>query len=339
MVIRYLLFVLVLFFCASTAAQSGVRPVLHTGDTLYFSRDLLPHPIDLFDSGDDLYWDMSRLMSPFVHMSLVRPDGAGGLILSGADDVDRYLSEQADGLYITRLALPGTNTSDRVIVRIDPPVPLVKNSTLNDTWEYTGTISMTVPVSGNEIFLSLTIRATADATGELFSPTYRYDVLRERREIEVVAAPGNPTVNPADLGLPPGFMSGRLYVFQGAISAMPVAIIQTDAMNQAKQAEYLTQPWTGTIIQQIPRRPDIFVYPNPSFGNVRFDFLNLAAGYYDLEIYNILGTKLRTEHIYVNGMKTMPLDLSRLKKGTYIYRLVDSQKNTIRSKRLVIITP
>jgi hypothetical protein len=115
--------------------------------------------------------------------------------------------------------------------------------------------------------------------------------------------------------------------------------VQTDAMNKAKQVEYVTHPWAGQVIQQLPRKPDIFVYPNPSFGTVRFDLLNLPTGYYDLEIYNILGMLIRTERIFANGVKTLPLGLSRLKKGTYIYRLVDSQKNTIRSKRLVIITP
>ncbi len=336
---HYILLVTFVFGGLVAFAQNVTRPVLHTGDTIYLARDLLPHPIDFFDTGDDLYWDMSRLLSPFVHMSLTRPDGGGGFILTGADDVDRYLSEMADGLYITKLLLPDVGTGTRTVVDIDPPVPYVKNAALYDTWTYAGTISMTAPKGGRKIKLVLTIRAETDASGELFSPTYRYDVLRERRDIEVFASPENPTVNPGELGLPMGFFSGRLYVFQSAVSAVPVAVVQTDAMNQAKQAEYLTQSWAGAVVQQIPRRPDIFVYPNPSFGNVRFDFLNLAPGYYDLEVYNILGTKLRTEHIFVNGMKTLPLDLTRLKKGTYIYRLVDSQKNTIRSKRLVIITP
>ncbi|HLF62988.1 MAG TPA: T9SS type A sorting domain-containing protein [Saprospiraceae bacterium] len=282
---------------------------------------------------------MSRLLAPFVHQSLVRPDGEGGLILTGADDVERYLSEKADGLYISRLGLPEAS-GNRIMVHIDPPVPLVKNAQLDDTWQYNGTISMTSPQSSREVRLTLAIHAEADATGELYSPTLKYDVLRERRDIEVTLAPGGAAVNPADLGLPPGFTSGRVYVFQSATSAVPVAMIQADAMDQVKQVEYISHPWAGTVVQHLPRRPDIFIYPNPSFGNVRFDFLNLPSGYYDLEIYNILGTKIRTERLYMNGgLKTVPIDLSRLKKGTYIYRLVDSQKNTIRSKRLVIITP
>jgi hypothetical protein len=260
------------------------------------------------------------------------------MVFMGADDVERYVSERADGLYLSRLGVPDAS-GGRIMVRIEPPMPYAKNNAPGSSWDYTGILSMNIPQSSREVRLALTIHAEVDANGELYSPTMRYDVLRERRDIEVALAPGGAAVNPNDLGLPPGFTSGRIYIFQSATSPVPVATVQTDAMNQAKQVEFLSHPWAGTVVQQIPRRPEVFVYPNPSFGNVRFDFLNLPSGYYDLEIFNILGTKIRTDRFYVNGGKTVPMDLSRLKKGTYIYRLVDSQKNTIRSKRLVIITP
>lgn len=225
------------------------------------------------------------------------------------------------------------------MVRIDPPMPFAKGLRLDERWEYQGILSMTLPQSNREVRLSLNVRAEADALGELYSPFYRYDVVREQRDIDIALAPGGAMVNPSDLGLPVGFNAGRVFVFQSAVHPLPVAIVQTDAMNQAKHVEYLSHPLAGTVLQQVPRRPDVFIYPNPSFGNVRFDFLNLPTGYYDLEIYNILGSKVRTDRFYVNGTKTAPMDLSRLKKGTYLYRLVDSQKNTIRSKRFVIITP
>src|SRR5690606_37498397 len=106
--------------------------------------------------------------------------------------------------------------------------------------------------------------------------------------------------NPEDLPLPAGFMPGRSYFFHNNKYPVPVAIVQTDALNQAKQVEYISQPWAGQVVQQVPRQPDIIVYPNPSFGNVRFDLYNLSPGSYELEIYNILGMKLRTEQIYAN---------------------------------------
>jgi len=328
-----------LFHVPGKDIQSAERPVLHTGDTIYLARDLLPYPIDLYDTGDDLFWDMSRLLSPFVHQSIVRPDGTGGFILSGADDVERFLVEKPEGLFVTGLGITNFSLGNKSFVSIEPPLPLVKPGGLGDTWEYQGTLTYTTPALKRTVKLTMFIHAQIDASGELYSPTARYDVMRERRDIELIVAPGKVDVNPVELGLPPGFLSGRVYLFLSDLSPIPVAVVQADAMNQAKQVEYVTHPWAGTVVQQMPSRPEVFVYPNPSFGNVRFDFFNLPADDYDLEIYNILGTKIRTEHIFINGSKTLPLDLSRLKKGTYIYRLVDSQRNTIRSKRLVIITP
>ena len=67
--------------------------------------------------------------------------------------------------------------------------------------------------------------------------------------------------------------------------------------------------------------------------------VNLDADDYSIEIYSILGVRLRTESFYVNGSRTVMMNLTDLKKGTYIYRLVDSSNNAIRSKRLVIISP
>jgi hypothetical protein len=225
------------------------------------------------------------------------------------------------------------------MAHLEPPVPFVRYLEINDSWDYEGTLTVPSAQNGRETRFALTIHGEVDAAGELFSPTARYEVIREQRDIELTFLPSGVMTRHPEPGLPAGFITGRTYVFISTASAMPVATVMTDAMNQAKQVEYITHPWAGTVIQQLPRRPDVFVYPNPSFGNLRFDFLNLPSGYYDLEIYNILGSKIKTENLFINGTRTLPLDLTRLKKGTYIYRLVDSQKNTIRSKRLVIITP
>lgn len=322
--------------CAS--GQNTGQLTLHAGDTLYLSRDLLPTTIDLSNSGEGMFWDMSRLLSAFVQQTMVRPEPRGGLIISGPDDVDRYLTVSPDGLYIDHLGLPIGASGNRLIVSVEPPVPYIRTLEFGNTWDYTGTITIPAVDDKGEARLSIHIHAEVDGSGELNTPTALYEVLRERRDVHVTPLTGA-NVSVRDLGLPAGFSTGRLYLFQSPSRAFPVAIVQTDASNQAKQVEYLNQPWAGHVVQQVPHNPDIMVYPNPSFGYVRFDLLNLPPGDYDLEIYNILGMPVRTDHIYVNGTKTIPLDLSRLKKGTYIYRLLDSQKNAIRSKRLVIITP
>jgi len=330
------IFILLVGVFPHGSAQIATMPLLHAGDTLYLSRDMLPEKIDLAETGEDLYWEMGRLLAPFVHETLIRPDANGGFVLTGPDDIDRYLILQEDGIYLTRLGLPGGVNKDRVIAMIDPPIPYWKNAQFGDSWTYSGTFTVGPQLTGSEIRYKLGIQSVVDGAGEVNCPTARYGVLRERRDIDFTIIKG---VGPDDLRLPPGFSPGRAYFFLSTAQPFPVAIVQTDGMNRAKQVEYLTHPWAGVVVRQLPQKPDIIVYPNPSFGNVRFDLLNLPSGYYDLEIYNILGMLIRTERVFANGTKTLPLDLTRLKKGTYIYRLVDSQKNTIKSKRLVIITP
>ena len=60
-----------------------------------------------------------------------------------------------------------------------------------------------------------------------------------------------------------------------------------------------------------------------------------------VQVNEIEGTQTVVLELRVakSDMGTYPLDLSDLKKGTYIYRLVDTYQKTLRSKRLVIITP
>ncbi len=329
---------LILILVVVLRAEAQIRvspPQARYGDTLYTARDLMPGPLSMSGFGEGLQWDMRGLLSPFVHQVLVRPDGAGdGMIMAGPDDVDRHFVFRTDGLYLHQLRMPPFN-GQRTVVRIDPPLPYIRNLQLGHTWSHRCTLSV-----ANKPLAYVVINAVADAAGVLLTSGVNYDVVRERRDIEVIpveAGTSDPGVSLS--ALPHFFTFGRQYHFVSSQASVPVAVVFTDALNQARQVEYATHRWAGDIVRQLPTRPDIFVYPNPSFGHVRFDLMNLPAGHYDILIYNILGVLVRSERIHVQGIRTVTMDLSGLRKGTYIYRLVDGQQNTIRSKRLVIISP
>ena len=85
--------------------------------------------------------------------------------------------------------------------------------------------------------------------------------------------------------------------------------------------------------------PGIYAYPNPSIVNVRFEFSNLNPDNYKLKIFNILGIEVWSEEYYINGNRTTKVNVGNLKKGTYLYSLVDSKGKTISTKRLVVIKP
>ena len=86
-------------------------------------------------------------------------------------------------------------------------------------------------------------------------------------------------------------------------------------------------------------RPGVYAYPNPAINDARFEFTNLNRDTYTLKIYNILGAEVLKKQYFVNGTRTEKVDLTDLRKGTYLYSLIDSKGKTLTTKRLMIIRP
>lgn len=83
---------------------------------------------------------------------------------------------------------------------------------------------------------------------------------------------------------------------------------------------------------------DIYVFPNPTFDDVKIRFENVDSDYYIFNIYNVIGKKLWTKRIDVNSMKVERyIDLPPLEKGVYIYGIDNPKGKRIKSKRLVIM--
>ncbi|MBX2874800.1 MAG: T9SS type A sorting domain-containing protein [Saprospiraceae bacterium] len=86
-------------------------------------------------------------------------------------------------------------------------------------------------------------------------------------------------------------------------------------------------------------RPGVYAFPNPAIVNVRFEFSNLKPGNYTLRIYNILGVEVWKKKYNVNNFRTEKVDISTLRKGTYLYSLSNEKGKTLATKRLIIIRP
>ena len=71
---------------------------------------------------------------------------------------------------------------------------------------------------------------------------------------------------------------------------------------------------------------------------MRFQLSELPFGKYKLKIFNILGTPIREMDVNVDDLRTtVTMDLGDLQRGTYLYRLQDSNGRTIKTKRVVLI--
>jgi hypothetical protein len=140
--------------------------------------------------------------------------------------------------------------------------------------------------------------------------------------------------------MPPLLQNGITYSWWNSSTPGFLAYVHTDKYGTAKSAMFRAAPsGSRQKINGTPRTPDIFVNPNPTFGFVRFELVNLPKDTYRIELYNIIGVMVRELKVDVDGRMTLPVDYSDLKRGTYIYRLVNSSMETIRSKRLVILKP
>jgi hypothetical protein len=85
--------------------------------------------------------------------------------------------------------------------------------------------------------------------------------------------------------------------------------------------------------------PDVKAYPNPAIEDVTFEFNNLENKDYTLRIYNILGSLVAKEAFNATNTKSIRMDISRFKKGTYLYAVSDAKGRLLISKRLIVVKP
>ncbi len=83
----------------------------------------------------------------------------------------------------------------------------------------------------------------------------------------------------------------------------------------------------------------IQAFPNPAVEWVRFDCTNLAPAEYTLKIFNTIGKCVWKKNYTLSGTTSFRVELEDFKKGTYFYSLVDTQGNTVSTKRLVVLKP
>lgn len=97
---------------------------------------------------------------------------------------------------------------------------------------------------------------------------------------------------------------------------------------------------TDLFNEKFNAQPNVSSYPNPSFGNVSFEFKNCAPGTYKIHIHNILGEKIwSSPYKLKTNNKSFQVDLSQLSKGTYLYSVYGPVGRKITTKRLVIVNP
>lgn len=86
------------------------------------------------------------------------------------------------------------------------------------------------------------------------------------------------------------------------------------------------------------KEEDLLTYPNPTYGDVTFQLINMPHDDYSIVVYDILGRQLWNSNIdFFEGK--LVADLRHLKKGTYFYSVLNGSGQKVTTRRLMIMTP
>ena len=217
-----------------------------------------------------------------------------------------------------------------------------------------GGILDSLPITPDSIRLRVAIeRATiVDGWGKLTIPGGTYDVLREKQieeretlmDVKIGIGPLSQWVDVTDLISGFDFLGKdtiTTYSFYNNTEKEAIAVVTVDNLNNdlVNSVEYKDNGIQTSIRYVDTGKPDLVAYPNPAINEVRIDFFNLPPSNYTLKIYNILGIVVWENKYSISGDRSEKIGLTDLRKGTYLYSLVNDDGKIISTKRLMIMRP
>ena len=343
-------------------------------DTLEFLTDLLPSTTGLNESGPGQRWEFSNLSSPYVYQMVLKhpSEGKGYSRFRRAQSMGNtpegyevYYNWTTNAMNIMGYyGYDFTGLGIKAISYYTNPYPVIETPLeYKKSMQYHTQLIM--PLGRNQVPQAIlrqlpytpdSIRFVqdiervdkVDAEGYLDLQVQTYNVVRVTRTERItkrleVRSQTIPWQNVSNLFREQRFLqpdSTKRVLFLSNESIVPVAEFWVNpASNRINKVQYASYPYLNNVARISKAYPDIFAYPNPTLGKVRFDFINLPRGYYKLVVTNVLGKQFWTQTYYLDQNKSIPVDLTFLQEGTYFYRLLSEQGETITTKKLIILTP
>jgi Secretion system C-terminal sorting domain len=375
--IQFILYIVL--FLNSLQAQITVTSATFPspGDTLRTVFDALPGNIDVLSPGGGKVWDFSSLAG-INQQTIVRAASTGTFFTSfptadvlvgepGGNTGELYYNKTANVYELLGYVGPDpANFGVNVLAKMVPPLtdrrPMqffdVNNTESNIQVAFSadvipGNIIDSFPLSPDSLRFRISIDRldVVEAWGELSIPGGTFPVLKEKRleeretrlDVLVGIGPFAEWIDVTDLiGLDfLGKDTTLTHHFFSNTEKEAIAVVNVDPLTlDAISVTYksLLNP-TSAVNYTDRGKADIFAYPNPAVNDVRFDFINIPSDTYELKIFNILGVEVFRKRYTINDRLTVKMDLSNMRKGTYLYSLVNSKGKPITTKRLVVMKP
>ena len=341
------------------------------GDTIRYKTDRSPS-ISILEPGSDLAWDFSKLTGPYVdeyifgvpsseqelHTNvdmILRKNGEPLSLLRWYGDdlqeIGRYEDELIKGKISELTSFSSPAMFRKGYMEIGARDVDDYQSTL--IWAANNLPIMLIndlPKGVDSVRLDLKSKVTtvADAWGTLYMPFGTHDALRLRRDILVES-----DFSIFSEGVWHPFNSARLmnqffttttrhqteYHYYTEASQMPIVIIQVDDFSKPYRVQYQIDRRIDPDATPFNKEIGLYAHPNPTFGDIRFDFYGYDPGNYRITIYNTILKELWSESYNIAEDDTVDLDFSYLQKGSYYYSIENGSGDRILIKKLNIIKP
>jgi len=359
----------------SQQVNNSIFPV--PGDTLRTTTTTQVGAFDKTLIGENLTWDVSDLGTGFVNTTIyVDPsEGESSDLFPDADLLDINAGQEIyyrsfnnkiieigrAGLdpVLNAIELSFENEGEAVLRR----APMSYNDLNNDNSSFLIAASAAIvpdtilgPLAGSVDSLRLLVETSnedyVDAWGTLTTPTGEYDVVRVKRttttdvtlEAKVVVLdwvtvdPSNPLFAAlGDLLSLLGESTTVSYQFFANDNKEIIASFDEDVDGNITSVTYKGENISTSTNDVGFENFELVTYPNPTYGNITFELTNLPKGNYSVHVHNIIGAQIWSSPINKNG--TLTADLSHLRKGTYLYSIMDDTGRKLTTRRLMIITP
>jgi len=356
---------------AQPVITSEVLP--RVGDTILMASDNLPEGVAIQGDGENQSWDLMSLQSAFtqkVAVQMAKQDRKKGLfssknvLMQEMNGVNNFYKTDGHSLALLgsigldpmNMGVQTTTYFNQPLQTVHFPLKYGKTATNEGSFFFKVAVSdlpkdilYTLPITPDSVRYRCLFKQEkiVDSWGTLALPDNTYDVLREKQieerryrvDIKVGNLPWQDITEGVDDPKIQNTQTSQSFHFYSneTTSKVAVAYMKPNGVNPEKVFYTVTDP--KSTMRTTNGRPDIYAYPNPAIQDVRFEFSNLKPSNYSLKIYNILGVVVMEERYDLNGFKTVKLDVSKLRKGTYLYSLSDGKGKTIATRRLMVIRP